>query len=423
MNRHQNERQICVYAHWQGMHEPLHMGNLQAMLLRGKEVFSFAYSSQWLSSPHAQLLDPDLQWFEGPQYTSESKTNFGLFLDSSPDRWGRMLMRRREAAMARLEQRPEKPLFESDFLLGVFDGHRMGALRFKIDEHGPFLNDNTQMAAPPWATLRSLEEASLAIEKDDAAENTQYLQWLNLLLAPGSSLGGARPKASVIAPDGSLWLAKFPSAHDQTNVGAWEMVLFELASEAGIRTAPCKAQKFSHRYHTFMSQRFDRTAAGQRIHFASAMTLLGYVDGQEGASYLDLAAFIAAHGAQPQADLEALWKRIVFNICVSNVDDHLRNHGFLLSPKGWVLSPAYDLNPVAYGQGLSLNITETDNALDLELALSAAPHFRLTKAKAMQIIQEVKAAVQLWPARARHHGIGRAELDAMSPAFRKTTNL
>lgn len=422
MKRLQNERHIGVYAHWQGMEEPLYMGGLQASLLRGKEVFSFAYSPHWLATPYAQWLDPDLQLFEGPQYTNAGKPNFGLFLDSSPDRWGRMLMRRREAAMARLEQRAENPLFESDFLLGVYDGHRMGALRFKEAEGGPFLNDNVQMAAPPWATLRTLEEASLSLEKEDAVDDQQYLHWLNMLIAPGSSLGGARPKASIVAPDGSLWLAKFPSANDQTNVGAWEMVLYELACQAGISMAPCKAQKFSHRFHTFMSQRFDRTASGNRIHFASAMTLLGYVDGQEGASYLDLAAFIATHGAQPQADLEALWKRIVFNICVSNVDDHLRNHGFLLSSKGWILSPAYDLNPVAYGQGLSLNITETDNALDLELALLAAPYFRLTHAKAMQMIQEVKTVVQQWPARAQHHSISRAEQDSMKNAFRNVAS-
>ncbi len=422
MKRLQNERQISVYAHWQGMHEPIKMGHLNTSLLRGKEVFSFAYSSAWLSTPYAQWLDPDLQLFEGPQYTQEGKPNFGLFLDSSPDRWGRMLMRRREAAMARLEQRAENPLFESDFLLGVYDGHRMGALRFKLEDNGPFLNNNVQMAAPPWATLRALEEASLSLEKDDAVDDQHYLRWLNMLIAPGSSLGGARPKASIVATDGSLWLAKFPSAHDQTNVGAWELVLFELACQAGISMAPSKAQKFSHRFHTFLTRRFDRTATGQRIHFASAMTLLGYVDGQEGASYLDLAAFIASQGAQPQADLEALWKRIVFNICVSNVDDHLRNHGFLLSSKGWVLSPAYDLNPVPYGRGLSLNITETDNALDLDLALLAAPYFRLTQAKAMQIIHEVKKTVQSWPARANHHGISRVEQDSMRNAFRNAAS-
>lgn len=422
MKRLQNERQISVYAHWQGMRDPIKMGHLNASLLRGKEVFSFAYSSAWLSTPYAQWLDPDLQLFEGPQYTQDAKSNFSLFLDSSPDRWGRMLMRRREAAMARLEQRAENPLFESDFLLGVYDGHRMGALRFKLEDNGPFLNNNVQMAAPPWATLRTLEEASLFLEKDDAVDDQQYLHWLNMLIAPGSSLGGARPKASIVAADGSLWLAKFPSAHDQTNVGAWEMVLFELACQAGISMTPSKAQKFSHRFHTFLSQRFDRTATGQRIHFASAMTLLGHVDGQEGASYLDLAAFIITHGAQPQAELEALWKRIVFNICVSNVDDHLRNHGFLLSSKGWVLSPAYDLNPVPYGRGLSLNITEIDNALDLDLALMAAPYFRLTQAKAMQIIQEVKKAVQSWLARANHHGICRAEQDSTRNAFRNAAS-
>lgn len=413
--------QLLVFAHWQGMAEPQLMGTLSATPVRGKEVFFFEYARDWLASPHAQLLDPDLQLYRGPQYLAqEDQSNFGLFLDSAPDRWGRLLMRRREAALAKQEARPERVLFESDYLLGVFDGHRLGGLRFKSGPDGPFLNDNRAMAAPPWTSLHELEHASLQLEGGDAAADPNYLKWLALLVAPGSSLGGARPKASVVDPHDALWIAKFPSSQDEHDVGAWEAIVNRLAAKAGLHVANGRAQRFSSRHHTYLSRRFDRAADGQRLHFASAMTLLGYQDGashQDGASYLELAGLLIAQGASVGSDLAELWRRIVFNICISNTDDHLRNHGFLLTPEGWRLAPAYDLNPIPYGHGLRLNISDTSNALDLDLARSVAPHFRLKPAQAATIINEVLTAVRTWPQEAEAQQVGREEQQRMGRAF------
>jgi serine/threonine-protein kinase HipA len=414
-------RSIEVWADWAGLKAPAPMGVLNAASSGGKEVFSFEYSPLWLQSDSAQSLDPGLQLFEGPQYLAGEKPNFGLFLDSSPDRWGRMLMKRREAQLSRIEGRPQRPLYESDYLLGVYDGHRMGALRFKGEPGGPFLDDNDEFAAPPWTSLRTLEYASLQIEREGARDDPEYGRWLQLLLAPGSSIGGARPKAGVVDEKGALWIAKFPSRSDEYDLGAWEYLVHQLANGAGIRVAPAAMRQFNTPHHTFLTQRFDRTAQGERIHFASAMTLLGRSDGDDfnsGASYLEMAGLLMQSGAQPQADLEQLWRRIVFSICVSNVDDHLRNHGFLLQPGGWVLSPAYDLNPVPYGDGLKLNVSENDNQQDLDLAREVAPLFRLKPAQAEGIIGEVVRAVQGWLALAGEMGISRAQQEEMANAFR-----
>ena len=421
MAKSTNRKRISVYAHWHGLAAPALMGELLATPVRGQEVFSFAYASSWLTTAPAQVLDPALQLYTGPQYLAEEKSNFGLFLDSAPDRWGRLLMRRREAALARQEDRRAEPLLESDYLLGVFDGHRMGGLRFKLSPDGPFLNDNRALAAPPWTSLRELEYASLQLERPDATEDPDYLKWLLLLLAPGSSLGGARPKASVVNEQGRLWMAKFPSGQDTHDVGAWEAVVNTLAQQAGLTVARGQAQRFGSRHHTYLSERFDRIATNERVHFASAMTLLGYQDGtdhQDGASYLELAAFLMRQGAQVEVDLTELWRRIVFNICVANTDDHLRNHGFLLTAQGWRLSPAYDLNPVPYGRGLTLNVSETENALDLQLALEVAPFFRLALPQAELIMAEVVAAVRGWRAVAVRYQIPREEQELMANAFR-----
>ena len=381
------------------------LGQLQSERLRGKEVFSFVYSKEWLSSNFAQTLDPDLVFSEGLQYLGVEKSNFGVFLDSSPDRWGRILLRRREAAMARLEKRPLHNLTELDFLLGVFDGNRMGGLRFKRDMDGPFLDDNKQYAVPVWTSIRELEQISLRLEDEEAIQDPDYLRWLSLLVAPGSSLGGARPKASVADINGHLWIAKFPSGQDTFDVGGWELVTNRLALNAGIEMAEAKAEIYSTKHHTFLTKRFDRTSAGKRKHFASAMTLLGYTDGQDGASYLELADFIIQQGANVSSDLVQLWRRMAFSIAVSNVDDHLRNHGFLWSKEGWILSPAYDINPVETGSGLHLNISDVDNALDWDLLKETAPFFRIETELAEKIILEVKTAVQGWEKEAKAVGI------------------
>ncbi|MGF2411166.1 MAG: type II toxin-antitoxin system HipA family toxin [Ferruginibacter sp.] len=412
------KKDIKVYAHWQGLSAPALMGVLAATSAKGKETFSFEYSASWIQTGFSQMIDPDLQLFSGAYYPRDEKQNFGVFLDSCPDRWGRVLMQRREAAIAKQEDRSAKKLTESDFLLGVYDGHRMGALRFKLDEDGAFLNDNKAMASPPWTSLRELEQASLKFEEDNT-DDPEYLKWISLLIAPGSSLGGARPKASVMDTKNNLWIAKFPSKNDDKDIAAWEMLTNELAIKAGVTIAEAKLQQFNNRYHTFITKRFDRTVKGERIHFASAMTLLGHKDGEDsaGASYLELAEFIIRHGAAVEKNLEELWRRIVFSIAVKNTDDHLRNHGFLLTRDGWALSPAYDINPNEYGKGLSLNISDTDNALDFNLALEVASLFRVDKKNAGKIIKQVTMAISEWKKIAIKYKISKAEQERMAAAF------
>lgn len=412
-------RRILVYADWEGLPHAIQVGTLTADMIRGKEVFSFEYAQAWLRVPQAQMLDPDLQLFSGPQYLNDDKPNFGMFLDSSPDRWGRVLMRRREAITARQEGRAARPLNELDFLVGVFDGTRMGGLRFKETADGEFLSHATELAAPPWVTLRELEYASLQLE-NEALSDTEELRWLNMLMAPGSSLGGARPKASVTDTSGDLWIAKFPSTNDEYDIGAWEMVVWELAVNAGISVAPAQLYQFSGRHHTYLTRRFDRANQTGRIHFASAMTLLGQQDGADfhnGASYLDIVAFIIQHGRNVNDNLRQLWTRMTFNILVKNTDDHLRNHGFLLKDGGWELSPAYDLNPNPRGNGLTLNISDNDNSLDPGLALSVARHFRLKGKEAEEILAHLRQTISQWEDIASKYKLSRRDKENMASAF------
>ncbi len=415
------QKAIQVYAHWHGMTDSVLMGILYAAPSRGKEIFSFEYDPAWLKSSYAQLLDTDLRLFAGRQYTRDGYDNFGLFLDSSPDRWGRVLMQRREAQLAKVEDRGIRPLMESDYLLGVYDGHRMGALRFRLSEDGPFLDDQAKMAVPPWTKLSDLENASLQLERHDAESDQDYLTWLTMLIAPGGSLGGARPKASVLDGSGHPWIAKFPSRRDEINIGKWEYLVSQLAQNAGIQNATSEIRHFSGEYDTFLSRRFDRAEGGERVHFASAMTLLGKTDGDggdTGVSYLDLANVLVKKGAHPNRDLEQLWRRIVFFVCVSNTDDHLRNHGFLLTDRGWMLSPAYDMNPVASGRGLALNISRHDNSQDLDLVRSIAPIFRISEERRDMIISEVIEAVCTWPDQAKKLKLPAREINLMRNAFR-----
>jgi serine/threonine-protein kinase HipA len=415
-------RDIYVFAHWTGLMEPVLMGVLKAEFTRGKEIFSFSYSQDWLKSRYSQILDPELQFYSGSQYVKEEKQNFGVFLDSSPDRWGRTLMKRREAAMARSEERKEKTLKESDYLLGVFDSHRMGAIRFKENPDGPFLNDNETLAVPPWTSIKELEQTSLRLEDENATENPDYLKWLNILISPGSSLGGARPKASVVDDNNNLWIAKFPSKSDNKDIGGWEMVTNELARNAGLNVAYSKIQKFSSKYYTFLTKRFDRTNTGERIHYASAMTMLGYIDGnnyQDGISYLEIVDFLTRYGANVEKDLAELWQRIVFSLFVSNTDDHLRNHGFILTERGWILSPAFDINPNEDGSGLSLNISLDDNSLDLDLTLEVADYFRLSNENALKKIRNIRNGVKNWRNVAKKHQLPKSEQELMAKTFER----
>lgn len=409
-------RAVEVHADWLELAGPRHMGNLYATPARGRDVFFFEYDQAWLDLGQGRDLDPALRLAPGPQFLADGRENFGVFLDSSPDRWGRTLLQRREAQLARREGRRERRLTELDYLLAVFDGHRLGGLRYRIAD-GPFLDDDARLASPPWTSLRELEQASLQLEADVDGRDPGYEKWLRLLIAPGRSLGGARPKASVLDGRRRLWIAKFPSARDLDDVGAWESVVTSLAEQAGVHVPPHRKQRFGSNHHTFLSKRFDRADDGQRLHFASAMTLLQRSDGDAAGSYLDLAEILVQQGAEPARDLEQLWRRIVFFVCVSNVDDHLRNHGFLLEGRGWVLSPAYDINPVATGGGLTLNISETDNAQDLALVRDVAELFRVGAKHSRVAIEEVTGVVRTWRSLAKAAGISRGEQDRMAPAF------
>ena len=418
-------REIEVWGDWIELGGPVCMGTLRAIETRGKEVFSFEYEKSWLDRGIATGLDPDLRFLDGPQYLDAGeRPNFRIFLDSSPDRWGRVLMQRREAARAREESRPERRLRELDFLVGVHDEQRSGGLRFRdVASQGKWLDDDPSMATPPWTSLRELEHASWQLQRTDLRENAESLKWLRLIIAPGSSLGGARPKAGVSDESGQLWIAKFPGRNDSRDIGAWEMLAHRLAKESGVLVSNARLEQFGGEHRTFLSERFDRRVVDgerRRLHFASAMTLLGHSDGagaETGASYLDLAEILLQFGAAPEFDLRQLWLRIIFSIAVGNTDDHLRNHGFLLTPAGWRLSPAYDINPSPDGAGLSLNISETDNALSFDLAVEMAPFFRVEKKEANQLVKSVRAITGRWRTVARDLSITRSDQDAMEVAF------
>lgn len=354
--------------------------------------------------------------YGGRQFPN-GKNIFGIFADASPDRWGRVLMNKRERIRAQKEARKPRKLYDSDYLLGVYDETRMGGIRFKLDPNGPFLSDDRETQVPPWATLRTLEEASRNFENDESGLSEK---WLNQLIKPGSSLGGARPKATVVDTMGQLWIAKFPSKNDENDTGAWEMVTHDLAKLCGLNVPDAKLEKFSKIGSTYLVKRFDRNEK-KRIHFASAMTLLGKNDGAsaaDGTSYLDMADFIKSNGARPKEDLVELWKRIVFNMAVSNTDDHLRNHAFILTKKGWILSPLYDVNPVPYGDELSLNVDEYDNSIRIDLAVETAMRFGMTRADAEKFAGNMlKTVRENWQSLALKYGLSRGQIEEMRPAF------
>ena len=411
-----NQKTIFVYDDF-STELPVLMGSLYVNVIKGGESYSFEYDKDWLRKTGLTLtLDPELMPYSGRQYPT-GKNIFGLFADASPDRWGRVLMNKHERILAEKEGRKPSKLYDSDYLLGVYDETRMGGIRFKANQEGPFLSDDKETAAPPWATLRTLEEASRNFENDETGLTEK---WLNQLIKPGSSLGGARPKATVVDTKDQLWIAKFPSKNDENDTGAWEMVAHDLAALCGLNVPEAKLEKFSPLGSTFLIKRFDRMGS-KRVHFASAMTLLGKTDGAsaaDGSSYLDIAAFIKSYGAQPKKDLGELWKRIVFNMAVTNTDDHLRNHAFILTDKGWILSPLYDVNPVPYGDELSLNVDEEDNSISIDLAVQTAVRFGISESDAeMQAEEILKIVRDNWEKTAARYGLTRRQIEQMRPAF------
>lgn len=339
-------------------------------------------------------------------------------MDSMPDTWGRTLMKRRAVQEAKEKGISKAPvLYDIDYLLGVYDESRMGALRFKTEIDGPFLDHNLLMPTPPWSYIRELQFAAKVLEDDKTNEEVQ--KWLVVLMAPGSSLGGARPKANILDENGDLWIAKFPSKNDTVDKAGWEFLAYRLAVNAGVIMAPSKIEKIAGNYHTFFTKRFDREN-GERIHFASAMTMTGNNEDtiwDNPGSYLDIAEFISNFGYNVEENLHQLWRRIVFNIAISNTDDHFRNHGFILTEKGWILSPAYDLNPSVDKDGLALNIDMENNDLDIELAKSVGEYFRLDSSQMDQIILEVFKSVRTWSELSTEIGISRSEQEVMRGAF------
>jgi serine/threonine-protein kinase HipA len=394
--------------------ENIRVGKLWFHNRGSKESASFEYDKQWLTHPEKFALEPALKLTEGAFHTGQGIHLFGAMGDSAPDRWGRVLMRRAEASSAKTQNRTPKTLLEIDYLLGVNDEARHGALRFSVPPNeNVFLSPKQKSSIPPLVDLSKLLSATERfIEDNESAEDLQ------LLLAPGSSLGGARPKASIRDKDGTLAIAKFPREDDEFNVVIWEMITLTLAQKAGIKVP-------SHRLETILEKpvliihRFDRKN-GERIPFLSAMSMLGAQDNQQH-SYLEMAYALAQHGASPEEDMKELWRRIVFTIMVSNTDDHLRNHGFTFErSKGWRLSPAYDINPTPAEiapRMLTTAIDFQDNSASLETARRVAKDFRLKQEEALSIIKEVASAVKQWRSLASEFGLSKRECDRMSSAF------
>jgi serine/threonine-protein kinase HipA len=366
----------------------------------------FAYEPSWLRHAHSFPLDPELDLTAGDFFPGGS--NFGVFMDSCPDRWGQVLMKRREAVEAREEGRTPRTLGAWEFLLGVQDCTRMGALRFSRPGEREFLA-NEALSAPPVTRIAELQAVAFELSRQKPDDLGKIKEWLKVLVAPGSSLGGARPKANLVDDDGALWIAKFPAADDYYDVALWEKLLQELAKQCGITVPEARLMQIGGGYHTFLVKRFDRYGSDRRF-FASAMTMLGHLD-TEDASYPELAEFIATFGEAEYvaADLEELFTRVVFNVVSANRDDHLRNHGFIRSPAGWRLAPAFDMNPSFKKDEHVLSVDLYNRQPDLEIVLSTAGYYRLEAGRAKTIISDVCTVVGEWKNRARRLGLTALE--------------
>ena len=392
------------------------IGELGYESLRGADSYSFTFNNEWLRQHSNLFLSDDLNNYPGQQYTQPDKDIFGCFSDALPDRWGRTLLLRREQIAAAEEKRPIRRLSSFDFLTGIDDFSRMGGFRFKEDLDGEFINVSESLKIPPLTDIRELIAASAEIERSEEDNVLPDRKWITQLVQPGSSLGGARPKASVADTGKTLYVAKFPSCKDDYDAGLWEHFSHLLAAKAGINAAKTKVIATGEKYHTLLSERFDRTEDGKRIHFASAMTLLGLNDGDNattGHGYLDIVDFIIQNCTDVERNLQELYRRVAFNICIGNSDDHFRNHGFLLTAKGWTLSPAYDMNPTL-NEYQSLLISSTSNKADLGILLDACGDYMLNRKTAEQIISEVTEAVKRWREIAICQGISKREIDMFS---------
>ena len=409
-------RKLYVYADFDWLKEVELIGELGYESLRGADSYSFTFNNEWLGQHGDLFLSEDLNNYPGQQYTQADKDIFGCFSDALPDRWGRTLLLRREQIAAVEEKRPVLRLSSFDFLTCIDDFSRMGGFRFKETLDGEFINVSESLKIPPLTDIRELIAASAEIEKCEENNMLPDRKWIAQLVQPGTSLGGARPKANVIDTDKTLYVAKFPSRKDDYDVGLWEHFSHLLATKAGINTVNTKVLATGEKYHTFLSQRFDRTSDGKRIHFASAMTLLGLSDGDNattGHGYLDIVDFVIQICTDVERNLQELYRRVAFNICIGNSDDHFRNHGFLLTAKGWTLSPAYDMNPTL-NEYQSLLISSTSNKADLSILLDACDDYMLNRKTAEKIVSEVLETVKGWHELATRLGISKREMDMFS---------
>lgn len=389
---------LLVFADFDWLDKPELVGELCYEKLRGSDSYAFQYDEHWLKG-HAEVkLSEDINNYPGMQYTQPGQDVFGCFSDALPDRWGRTMLKRREQILASEEKRAVRSLSSFDYLMGIDDFSRMGGFRFKKELEGEFINVSASLKIPPLTELKDLLHASREIEKSEEANVLPEKKWIAQLIQPGSSLGGARPKASVLDEKGNLCIAKFPSRKDDYDAGLWEHFSHLLAQKAGIEVAQTKVLGGLGKYHTFLSRRFDRKGEAKRVHFASSMSLLGLKDGdnaQGGYGYLDMVDFILQGCCDVEQNLQELYRRVAFNMCIGNSDDHFRNHGFLLTQKGWTLSPAYDMNPTL-NEYQSLLVNESSNKADISVLLDSCESYLIKKEIAANIIQEVQTAVSGW---------------------------
>ena len=391
-------KKITVYADFDFLASPQEIGTLGYEHVRGKDHFVFEYSREWLKQHGGIMLSGDLMNVPSLQHPRGADSVFGFVKDSFPDRWGRLLLDRRERLMAQAEGRPVRALTNYDYLTGIEDYTRMGGIRYKGTDSDDYINACEKFLVPPIESVRALCDACYEIELAEERNELPEQRWLDQLIDPGTSLGGARPKANVVDTDGKLYVAKFPSKKDLENTELIEHFSHRLAAKAGIDVAQTRTIKISKDRHLLLSERFDRTGDGRRIHFASAMSLLGFDDGagsNTGNGYLDIVDFILQGCVDVQQNLRELYRRVTFNVMFGNTDDHFRNHGFLLTPKGWTLSPAYDINPsTKTHQCLLINLyTEQSDATSL---LQSSGSYMLSRQEAFEITDEVRNAIKDW---------------------------
>lgn len=414
---------LLVFADFNWLEKPELVGELCYEKLRGSDSYAFKFDEDWLKVHAGINLSEDINNYPGMQYTKPENDIFGCFSDALPDRWGRTLLKRREQIQALEEKRAVRSLTSFDYLMGIDDFSRMGGFRFKKELEGDYINVSPSLRIPPITELRELVHASQEVEKSEENDVLPEKKWIAQLIQPGTSLGGARPKAGVLDEKGCLCIAKFPSRKDDYDTGLWEHFSHLLAQKAGVQVAQTRVLGGLGKYHTILSKRFDRTDAAKRIHFASSMSLLGLKDGdnaQGGYGYLDIVDFILQDCCDVEKNLQELYRRVAFNICIGNSDDHFRNHGFLLTPKGWTLSPAYDMNPTL-NEYQSLLINETSNKADICTLLDSCESYMIKKEMAKNIIQEVQAAVCKWKNLAIQLQIPNREMDIFKDRFKLNT--